>query len=353
MKSSILNKVIFSKERAEQLSKIRIIKKNLVHIHGLPKNMAKKEILKSNEYLGQYGKIINVIIVHKLNSEGNKKVYSAYITYTNEIEAAYAVLCVDSLLIEGKIIRAFYGTTKYCRYFLENRKCPNEAKCLFLHHLIDDQDIILDENTTFTYNDHINLSKKIINFSNPIQKELIMKMKKPKKNIFPFMDFIFLNEKEKEKYFDSGNINYFSSSNNCQNNSLNNNVLKNCKEKKTLINNNIINFNINNAIFINKSPNEQNFNNINNIKGEKILSTSNDVIFYDKNSLDDMEPPEMQKLLTKSINHILLSKAFFSNIKNIPLRKMELEYLKQDLNKNGISIEELFKGCLDNISDIL
>ena len=62
---------------------------------------------------------------YKVNQENNKKSYLAYITYSNELEAALAILFIDSLLIEGKIIRAFFGTTKYCNHFLYNTKCPN------------------------------------------------------------------------------------------------------------------------------------------------------------------------------------------------------------------------------------
>ena len=72
--------------------------------------------------------ITHAMIKYKLNHENNKKLYSAYITYSNEIEAALAVLCVDSLLINGKIIRVFFGTTKYCINFLNNMKCPNLDK---------------------------------------------------------------------------------------------------------------------------------------------------------------------------------------------------------------------------------
>lgn len=52
-----------------------------------------------------------------MNPDTKTKKYSAYITYSNEREAALAILCVDSLMIQGKIIRAFFGTTKYCKYF--------------------------------------------------------------------------------------------------------------------------------------------------------------------------------------------------------------------------------------------
>ena len=51
-------------------------------------------------------------MLNKVNSDTNKKTSSVYITFSDEKEAAIAILCVDSLMIEGKIVRAFYGTTK-------------------------------------------------------------------------------------------------------------------------------------------------------------------------------------------------------------------------------------------------
>ena len=165
--------------------------------------------LKSKEYFGLYGNITKIIMTYKINPHNSKKVYSAYITYSNDKEASYAILCVDSLLIEGKILRAFFGTTKYCNYFINNQVCPNFDKCIFLHQPINDKDIIIDNNMIFSYNEHITLAKKIINYSDPKTKAQILKMPKPKKIIFPFLDFIYLSEEEKENYFTSGIISYF------------------------------------------------------------------------------------------------------------------------------------------------
>ena len=192
------------------LSKIRIIKKNLVHVHGLPQSFANTDKLGQIEYFGQYGKIQKILLSSKTN-ETNKKTFSVYITYSNEKEASFAILAVDSLLIEGKLVRAFFGTTKYCNYFLNNSFCPNEDKCMFLHKLVKDKDIIIDINTIFSYNEHLNLAKKIIQFSNPQTIKIVMNIIKPKNTIFPNIDYIFLNEKQKEYYFHSNKISYVKS----------------------------------------------------------------------------------------------------------------------------------------------
>ena len=136
MTSKFLDSILLTKEKAESLKNIRIIKKNLIHVHGFPKTLAKSNTLKSPEYFGQYGTIIRSMISYKINPDNKRKNYSAYITYSNEREAALAILCVDSLMIKGKIIRAFFGTTKYCRYFLNNSQCPNSENCFFLQHIL-------------------------------------------------------------------------------------------------------------------------------------------------------------------------------------------------------------------------
>ena len=282
-----------------------------------------------------------MVMTYKINSINNKKVYSAYITYSNEKEAAYAILCVDSLLIQGKIIRAFFGTTKYCSYFLNNQICPNLDKCLFLHQLIDDKDIIIDDNMIFSYNEHINLSKKIINYSDLKMKELILKMKKPAKIIFPFFDFIYLSEEEKEHYFTSGNISYFgSNSKDCKDN-----FGGNYDESKTdfnAINNYFNNSNANNKICdINANLNYK--MKINHISLNNNINVCN----------NSFEPNEFHKLLDNSIKHILAVKPFYSHIKNFPLKKLELEFFKKFLKINNEDFYVLFEGCLDCINDII
>ena len=53
-------------------------------------------------------------------------------------------------LLKGKLIRPFFGITRYCNYFLNNSFCPNEDKCMFLHKLVKDKDIIIDSDIIFS-----------------------------------------------------------------------------------------------------------------------------------------------------------------------------------------------------------
>ena len=335
MKYGLSGSFFFSNEKAEELKKLRIIKQNLIHVQGLPRSLANTEILKSNEYFGQYGKIKNIVLSSKMNSDSNKEVYSVYITYKNKIEASCTILCVDSLLINGKIIRAFFGTTKYCSYFLENRICQSSKKCAYLHQLVSNKDIIIDVHTKFSYNEHLNMSKKIIAQSIlPIKN--ILKEGKKSKWVLPPIEFIFLSEAQKEKYLGSGNINYVKS---------NENKVIDSSIKNNFMINNIYNFN-NIRININND----------NIKSENIVDTKN---FNNLNHKCDLniklyqDPFELYNIFKDSIKHILLSKPFFTNIKNTQLKKMEYNYFKNDLLKKGIDINLALEGCLDCISDCI
>ena len=357
MSSRFLGMIFFSKEEASSLSKIRIIKKNLVHAHGFPPSLANTEKLSQPEYFGQYGKIEKTLLTQKINPDTNKKTFSAYITYSDEKEASFAILSVDSLLIEGKIIRAFFGTTKYCNYFLNNIPCPNLEKCMFLHHLVKDKDIIIDSNTVFSYNEHLDLAKKIIQFSNPETKNLILKMPKLPKTVFPSIDFIFLNEKEKEKYFHSSDISYIRGNNdyneNIVNLSFNNNLsFTRAELSNELINNPVNNKGQNGYLIQNNSIRNLNSNIMNNIYFSNLFNTTN---IGEKSSykISQNEPLILHNLFHNSIKHILSVKPFFIKFENnIPLKEMELDYLKKDLNKKGNNIYTLLDGCLDCIKGI-
>ena len=96
------------------------------------------------EYFGQYGSILKVVVNKNkaYNPEGhNGPSYSAYISYTTAQEASIAILSIDNIEADYHVLRASFGTTKYCTFFLKNLDCPNKD-CLYLHSMADDEDII-------------------------------------------------------------------------------------------------------------------------------------------------------------------------------------------------------------------
>ena len=354
MTSRFLGRIFFTKEEAISLSKIRIIQKNLVHVHGFPPSLANVEKLNQPEYFGQYGDIQKTLLYQKINPKTQKKTFSVYITYSNEKEASFTILAVDSLLIEGKIIRAFFGTTKYCNYFLNNTNCPNLEKCIFLHQLASDKDIIIEPNTIFSYNEHLSLAKKIINFKNPETRRIIDSRPKLKNSIFPTINFIFLSEKEKENYFRFSDISYIRGNYDESEDNLN----LNPNLKKDELSKNVSNNFIKNEegkyeyIIQNKSIENLNSNAFHNMNLSNLLYNS----YHGEksnNSIRPANPIDLCNLFENSISHILLVKPLFIKLENIiPLKEMELDYFKEELLKSGNNIYTLLEGCLDFINKI-
>ena len=232
---------------------------------------------------------------------------------------------------------------------------------MFLHKLVEDKDIIIDSDTVFSYNEHLNLAKEIINFWNSETRKNITKLVRPKNTVFPNIDFIFLNEDQKEYHLKSKGISYMKSDTNKQQNNSNYNYYYNNTfiedniqwyliYNNSLVNNNNINlikgFAKNNSI---GNLAIYNFHNNNQIKVINIL-TDNEKCNKNKN-LDD--PFEMYKIFKNPIKRILSAKSLFTkNFDKKILNWIEFNYLKNELNKKGLNIYNLLYGCLDSISNI-
>ncbi|GFE53621.1 hypothetical protein BaOVIS_010250 [Babesia ovis] len=133
----------------QNLREMRVIQRNLVYVVGIPAKLAKKEILKQHEYFGQYGKIQHIVInkSQAYNAHVGGASYTAYITYSKKYEAANAIQAIDGSYVNGKLLRASYGTTKYCTFFLKGLKC-NNVDCFYLHRYGDESERISKEELT-------------------------------------------------------------------------------------------------------------------------------------------------------------------------------------------------------------
>ena len=324
----------FTKEQAKKLSKLRIIQKNLVHFQGFPDRLYNKELLCSHEYFGQYGIISKIILTNKIDKKSNKKSNSAYLTFSTCEQAAYAILSVDSIKIDNQLVRAFFGTTKYCNHFLNNFKCFNSEKCMFLHYIADKNDIIADH-SKFGYSEHIKLAKKIIGFGS-IQSQLYVMNNSNNNNIKSILPNIVTiyhkndiliktqnhRRKKSNESSDSSSLNNNgtrSSSNSSSNRNENeNDSLKNSsKELKNnffYFNNNINIINDNNGInYLYKSRTKSRFDFVNtNIEIDNICSSVN---------------INISKVIQELIDELSLRLAFFIQFdKNIPLNNIEYDY---------------------------
>ena len=187
-----MSNIVLSFKETEEFSKCRIIQKNLVHFQGFPDYLYDKNLLISFNYFGQYGNITKIVLSKKYDRNQNKNQNSAYLTFEDPIQAAYCILAVDSILIDKQLVRAFFGTTKYCNYFLNNSPCFNQNKCLFLHRVADQSEIL--GYNKYGYSDHIKLAKKIIKFGSNESILYVINHKNPLSPGLPILKTIYYKE---------------------------------------------------------------------------------------------------------------------------------------------------------------
>ncbi|KAF5357815.1 hypothetical protein D9756_001673 [Leucocoprinus leucothites] len=134
------------------LANVRVVQRNVVYVVGIG-SRAKEELiptLRSNEYFGQYGKINKIILVKRTPSGGGAPVVGLYITYHRKEDAARAISAVDGVPSPGggkEVMRASYGTTKYCMAFLRGVSCTDHS-CMNLHEWGDEKDCFTKEDLT-------------------------------------------------------------------------------------------------------------------------------------------------------------------------------------------------------------
>ncbi|KAJ3125629.1 transcriptional repressor general negative regulator of transcription subunit 4 [Nowakowskiella sp. JEL0407] len=135
------------RERKEQevaarkhLANVRVVQRNLVYVIGLPAKVSSEEILRTQDYFGQYGKIIRIVVNRRGNTSGtDTNLNGVYVTFARKEDATKCIEAVDGSLYDGKVIRASCGTTKYCSLFLRNQSCGN-PNCQYLHEVGEEAD---------------------------------------------------------------------------------------------------------------------------------------------------------------------------------------------------------------------
>jgi len=135
----------------KNLQNIRVVQRNLVYVIGISPSIASEETLRRGEYFGQFGKIVKVV-VNRNHSGGSgdprnasaSLSASAYITFAHKEDAKACIQAVDGFWMDGRNVRASFGTTKYCNSFLRNLSCTN-PDCLYLHELGEEEDSFTKE----------------------------------------------------------------------------------------------------------------------------------------------------------------------------------------------------------------
>ncbi|XP_019056595.1 PREDICTED: uncharacterized protein LOC104800619 [Tarenaya hassleriana] len=129
-------------EGRKQLSSVRVIQKNLVYIVGLPLDLADEDLLQHTEYFGQYGKVLKVSMSRTaagVVQQFPNNTCSVYITYSKEEDAIRCIQSVHGFVLDGRSLKACFGTTKYCHAWLRNAPCTN-PDCLYLHEIGPQED---------------------------------------------------------------------------------------------------------------------------------------------------------------------------------------------------------------------
>ena len=201
-----LSEALNPKEYYSQMQKLRITQKNLVYLIGFPKYLAYNEkLLSSFEYLGQYGKILKIHVnknkIYNLNNP-NGPSYSCHITYSSFSESSLAILNLDNFIFENHIIKASFGTTKYCSNFLYGNNCNNKD-CLYLHYFSDVKDIInkddINSNKTI-YKNQLIKAIKLSGIFNNVNMINYLNSIKNKRTIFPNANNVYSKDIVKEYY---------------------------------------------------------------------------------------------------------------------------------------------------------
>lgn len=120
-------------------SNIRVVQKNLVYIICIPQKYADEGVLSRHEFFGQFGAIRKIVVNKRTSSL--ESTASAYITYNTDEEARACIQEVDESVLDGKVLRCTYGTTKYCTFYLKNSACQNND-CMYLHEHRPQRDLL-------------------------------------------------------------------------------------------------------------------------------------------------------------------------------------------------------------------
>ncbi|XP_020705804.1 uncharacterized protein LOC110116538 isoform X1 [Dendrobium catenatum] len=124
------------------LNSIRVIRRNIVYIAGIPKSLSDEKTLRKKEYLGQYGKIVKIFFAQ---TDTSRQYYSSdscivYVTFSTEEEALSCIQVVNGYILDGRLLKASFGTTRYCYSWLNNIPCKN-SDCLYVHDVVPREDI--------------------------------------------------------------------------------------------------------------------------------------------------------------------------------------------------------------------
>ena len=330
---------IISETESKELSKQRIIQKNLVHFQGFPDRLYNKKILASEEFFGQYGLITQIILTNKTAHKAKKRSNSAYISFYTCEQAAYAVLSVDSIKIDIKLVRACFGTTKYCSHFLNNFKCFKSDKCMFLHEIANINDIIT-ENTKFGYTEHIKLAKEIIGYGSIRSQMYIRNHTNKNRTVLPTISTIYqkndiiikTQNHRRKKSNENNNMNNLNNNSNNETQSSSNSFHSNSSNDSNYYNNeNNNNKEISIYSLLNEEFNKNNNNSLFKSKNKSRFNFVNNNMDINKYKNEKIHVP---KIMKDVVDELCSRISFFIPMnKYKPIKNLEINFCNNILSK--------------------
>ncbi|XP_062219121.1 uncharacterized protein LOC133918945 [Phragmites australis] len=127
-------------EEPKDPNSIRVIQRKLVYIVGMPSEFASEKVLRQKNFLGQYGKMKNIIID---NIGANQQIPDSgrvYVTFSREEEAVRCIQAVNGFILHGRPLKATFGVTRYCHVWLSNKDC-RKPNCSYVHNKAPAEDI--------------------------------------------------------------------------------------------------------------------------------------------------------------------------------------------------------------------
>lgn len=155
---------------------IFVLSNTMVEIIGIPVRIASATLLKRNEYLGQYGRIVKIAcysadknpflkISVRIKAKQSKNEIDqqtsgyVYVQFSTEEEAKACIYALNDTTIYNSHIIACPALTEQCSAFLQGKECKND-NCMKLHQQIDSQKFV-----TFSSDEVDNRCERFVNSS--------------------------------------------------------------------------------------------------------------------------------------------------------------------------------------------
>lgn len=96
----------------KHLAGLRVVQKNLVYVVGLCQQSSEEDFLKTlrgDQYFGQYGKIIKIVVSRAKSGSDNDKSIGVYVTFEKREDAAKCIAAVDGSKNSERTLRYVFN----------------------------------------------------------------------------------------------------------------------------------------------------------------------------------------------------------------------------------------------------